>query len=161
MYLSAKNPQEKYIKMICKVLYYLGTGNCWYEENPQTKLQRQFYLIWMVISNFYVFSFILNVFLAYARSDLDEKEKNDLVQFSFAHTVISGKIIFLYIEKKRVVEVLRRLLEGNAFATQKLDKKCVRRSVRLCVAVLIVSYMALFTYTIDGIRVHLTEGKTL
>lgn len=160
MNLSQQNPQKKYVKIICEVLYYFGVGHCWYETMPRTKLHQRIYQIWMTISNFYIFSFTLNEFLANIRTDLDDREKNDLVQFMFAHTTINSKIICLYIEKKRILKVLERLLENNnVFVTQNFDKACVNKAVRLCVSVLVMSYAALLASTIDGVRAHLGEGK--
>lgn len=158
--LKISNPQKYYMKMICNGMYYIGFGNCWYESREDTLIHKRLYLVWAVISNFYTFAIFFDVFLANCRSDLNDKEKNDVIQFTLGYLTISAKIIFHYIYKKDIIVLLERLLEGgrSTFVSADIDKACVRRFSTLCIVVVGISYMALFATTVDGIRAYFIEG---
>lgn len=147
-----------------KWLYYLGLGDWWYEVTDRSSINKRLYYIWVVISNSYVFLNIFNELIANIRTDLSEREKNDLVQFTFAHISIVGKIVSFYILKDRISFVFNRLLEDFrlTFYSTELDNACVRQFKIYSFALVGVSYLTLFAFTIDsassyfklGIEIH-------
>lgn len=146
------------MKLICNGIYYLGFGDCWYEPREKTNLEKRIYPLWAFISNFYTIATFFDEFLANCRTDLTDKEKNDAVQFTLAHSSILGKIVLYYVYKKDITYVLYRLLEGKKFISEGVDKACVKRFLTLSLLVGGVSYITLAATTVDGIKAYYTEG---
>ncbi|KAJ0175297.1 hypothetical protein K1T71_009438 [Dendrolimus kikuchii] len=93
-------------------------------------------------------------------TDLTEKEKNDLVQFDFAHTLIYAKIVTFYVYKKEIKYVLKRFLEEtrHVYCSIELDKASVRLFVRYCAALVGASYITLGSTFVEAYRAHVNEG---
>lgn len=133
-------------------------GDCWYEtyDIPKSKA----YKVWQFVSNMYVFIVLFNEILAHFRSDLNEKEKTDLYQFSIAHPLVSLKILTMYYKKNKIAVVMKRLLEGtrSTFHSIELERACVKQSTRYFLMLIISVYTTLISAFIDGVRVHIKEG---
>ncbi|KAG6456931.1 hypothetical protein O3G_MSEX010030 [Manduca sexta] len=160
MNLKQSHPQKYYMKLVFRCLYYFGLGDGWYEQTNRSANAKKLYLIWAVIANLYVVGIICNECLANFRSDLSDLEKNDLVQFTFAHLSILAKIMSFYFQKSKIRIIFEKLLEEtrSVFYSEELDKQCVKQYIRYSLALIGVSYLTLFTTTINGIRVHFMEG---
>ncbi|CAB3244132.1 unnamed protein product [Arctia plantaginis] len=133
-------------------------GDCWYEtyEVPKSKAYR----VWQLVSNMYVFIVLLNEILAHCRSDLNEKEKTDLFQFSIAHPLVSLKIVTLYYKKDKFAVVMKRLLEGtrSTFHSIELERASVKQSTRYFLMLIISVYITLVSTFIDGVRAHIKDA---
>lgn len=161
--LKKSHPQKYYFKALCKFMFYLGMGDLWYEESDASYISRKLYTVWRVIANGYIIIILLDELLSYARTDLTDREKNDLVQFTFAHPLIYCKVLTLYIWKDRIKVVMERLLEGSRliFHSLELERLSVKQFSRHCFSLTTVSYVTLCSATIEGIRLHFIEGKLL
>lgn len=161
--LKKTHPQKYYFKIICSVMYYLGLGNLWYEKTEGSYYGKKLYKVWAVVSNCYVLLGLFDELLAYVRTDLTEKEKNDLQILCFAHPTIYCKILALYIYRDHIKVVIKRLLEGSnsIFYSKDLEKECLRQFARHCIALLCTSYMTLGSASIEGIMTHLNKGKLI
>lgn len=153
--------QKYHLKLICRILYYFGLGDCWYENTERTQRHKYLYAIWSIISNAYIILILLNEYFANFRTDLMEKEKNDLMQFDFAHSLIYSKIVTFYIYKKDIKKLLKRFLEEtrHVFSSTEVDKASVRHFVRYSVTLVGVSYVTLASASIDAYRAHVNEGE--
>ncbi|XP_035447674.2 uncharacterized protein LOC118274318 [Spodoptera frugiperda] len=157
--LKKSHPQKYYFKALCKFMFYLGMGDLWYEESDASYISRKLYTVWRVIANGYIIIILLDELLSYARTDLTDREKNDLVQFTFAHPLIYCKVLTLYIWKDRIKVVMERLLEGSRliFHSLELERLSVKQFSRHCFSLTTVSYVTLCSATIEGIRLHFIE----
>lgn len=161
--LKETHPQKYYFKLICRIMYYLGMGDIWYEEIPVSYYAKKFYKFWRILSNSYVVVVLIDEFLSYLRSDLSDREKNDLVQFSLAHPTIALKIVTLYASKDRVTSIMKHLLEETRpiFHSLELEKMSVKRFAKYCMMMTGCSYFTLSAATIEGIRIYINEGKLI
>ncbi|KAJ8714394.1 hypothetical protein PYW07_002619 [Mythimna separata] len=135
-------------------------GDLWYEKTEVSVNMKRIYAAWMVLANGYVIIILIDELLAYARSDLTDREKNDLVQFTFAHPLIYCKVLTLYIWKGRIKVVMERLLEGSRsiFSSMELERMSVKQFAKNCFTLTGVSYVTLSAATIEAIRLHFIEG---
>ncbi|XP_068622637.1 uncharacterized protein [Battus philenor] len=158
--LKENHVQKYYLKKICYALHWFGLGDFWYEKFSRRNRLKSFYLLWMFLANAYIFLMIANEMLAHIRNDLNEKERGDLILFSFAHPAIAGKIFVLYIKREKVKEVLQILLEENKEEVfdQKLDRNSVRRAKIYCTCLFVNIYIILTSATVEGIKNHIEEG---
>ncbi|XP_063894953.1 uncharacterized protein LOC110383079 [Helicoverpa armigera] len=157
--LKETHPQKHYFKTLCKFIYYLGMGDLWYEKSEVSDRKMKLYSAWRIIMNGYILIVLLDELLAYARKDLTDREKNDLVQFTFAHPLIYCKVLPLYIWQDRIKDVMERLLEGSrsTFHSLELEKLSVKQYTRHCLTLTTVSYVTLVSASIEGIRLHFIE----
>ncbi|KAJ8718312.1 hypothetical protein PYW08_002549 [Mythimna loreyi] len=158
--LKQTHPQKHYFKSLCRLMFYLGMGDLWYEKTEVSYYTKKIYAAWMILANGFVIVILFDELLSFARTDLTDREKNDLVQFSFAHPLIYGKVVTLYIWKSRIKVVMERLLEGSRpiFHSLELEKMSVKQYVKNCFALTAVCYVTLGTSTIEAIRLHFIEG---
>ncbi|KAJ2949578.1 hypothetical protein O0L34_g15496 [Tuta absoluta] len=156
--LKQTHPQKYYLKMFCTFIYYLGGGNCWYEERKTSKLGSIFYNTWAVTVNTYALVVFVDQLLSSFRP-LTLKEKNDVVQFDIAHSTICAKFVVLYLQKKRIRLLLKSFIEEDReYALLELERVAVKRAFRYCSAMQGTLYLTLFFYLVDGIRMHFKEG---
>ncbi|XP_021202897.2 olfactory receptor 17 isoform X4 [Bombyx mori] len=158
--MEINNSQKFYTKMIFRYLYSVGLGDWWYQHEDRSDSHRKLYCLWAVISNAYIFLNICNELLANFRKDLTDVEKNDAIQFSFAHPLIFAKIASFFFNRKKIREVFGRLLEENrsVYSCGELEKESMKQIKRYSLAFIGVSYMTLVMSTIDGLRAHFKEG---
>ncbi|KAH9634613.1 hypothetical protein HF086_009265 [Spodoptera exigua] len=157
--LKKSHPQKHYFKALCKFMFYLGMGDLWYEESSATYISKKVYTLWQIVANGYIIIILLDELSSYARSDLTDREKNDLVQFTFAHPLIYCKVLTLYIWKDRIKVVMERLLEGSRpiFHSLELERLSVKQFSRHCFSLIGASYVTLCSATIEGVRLHFIE----
>ncbi|XP_053612036.1 uncharacterized protein LOC128676117 [Plodia interpunctella] len=153
-------PQKYFYKLLCRCLYFFGCGDFWYEQKGKSTIKKNLYAFWAGLSNIYLVVVILNEFLAYTRTDLLEKEKNDLMQHTFAHPAVWSKIAILMFRKKRVMLVLKRFFEEtrSIYSSNAIDKAALSKSFKYCFALGFVCWSTLCTAEIDGVRAHFKEG---
>nr|WCC57434.1 odorant receptor 37 [Papilio glaucus] len=158
--LKEYHPQKYYLKIICQFLYCFGLGDFWYEKKIRGYIQNTIYIVWVFISNTYIFLIIINEFLAYLRKDLTDKEKGDLVLFSFAHPSIVGKILVFYIKRREIMDTLQMLLEENrkTYNRPTLDKCSVKRAKFYCTCLFVNIFVILVSATSEGIKNYFEEG---
>ncbi|XP_026333420.1 uncharacterized protein LOC113240354 [Hyposmocoma kahamanoa] len=158
---SGKNdhPQKYFVKKICDILFYFGTGNCWYEERNLTTIQQYIYYVYAIILNVYLIGNLINEFLAKLRTDLTMKEKNDLTHSLLGHSFLYCKIVMLYLMKRRIKVLLKRFFEEKReFACLDLDEESVKTAKKYCALMVGIVYFTVFAATVDGIKMHLTYG---
>nr|QLI62086.1 odorant receptor 43 [Streltzoviella insularis] len=160
MELRKTHPQKYYLKFICNSLYVLGYGSCWYEETPRTNFHKIFYKIWSGIANFFIVIIVINEIMANFRPNLTAKEQNDLVQFTFGHSLIVAKIVTMYYQRDRIKAVLKKLLEDNRtiFISADIDKSSVKKVKVYCIVLVSTVYLTIVSAYIDGFRAHFNEG---
>lgn len=155
-----EHPQRDLMKKVCKTIFYLGGGSFWYEESKLSSLQQMLYNIYAVIFNIYIFGNFFNEILAYFFGDLTTKEENDLIQFSIAHSHVLLKFVMVYLSRKRVKIFLKRILEEDReFAILEIDQNSVKIAKRYCMMLIMTLFFCLFSATVDGIKVHIKQGK--
>ena len=142
-------------------MFYLGMGDLWYEKSEVSYYRKKVYSAWMTIANGYIIVVLFDELMSYARTDLTDREKNDLVQFTFAHPLIYCKVLTLYIWKARIKVVLERLLEGSRtiFHSIELERMSVKQFAKHCFTLTAVSYVTLCSATIEAVRLHFIEGN--
>nr|WCC57372.1 odorant receptor 37 [Papilio dardanus] len=157
--LKEYHPQKYYLKLICRLLYFFGLGDFWYEKVESNYKQKLLYIIWVIISNIYIFLIILNEFLSYIRNDLTDNEKGDLVLFSFAHPSIAAKILVFYMKRREIMDMLQMLLENRQYYNRPtLDQYSVTRARFYCICLFINIFIILVSATIEGVINYLYEG---
>ncbi|XP_053611541.1 uncharacterized protein LOC128675856 [Plodia interpunctella] len=152
-------PQKYSLKLICRLLYYSGFGDYWYEPMDRSALEKRLYPIWVVISNGFLAFGIFNEFMAYTRADLTEKEMNDLMQHTFAHSSVYSKFVIIYLQRKRIRAVLKRFVEEtrSIYSSSEIDKAATNKSFRFCFAMGFILFVTLTSAEIDGVRAHFQE----
>ncbi|XP_013183609.2 uncharacterized protein LOC106129558 [Amyelois transitella] len=153
-------PQKYSLKLICRLLYYSGFGDYWYEPRERSSLERILYPFWAFISNAILAVGIFNEFMAYSRHDLTEKERNDLMQHTFAHSSVYSKFCILYLQRDRVKVVLKRFVEEtrSIYSSSAIDKAATEKSFRFCAAMGFILFVTLTSAEIDGVRAYIQEG---
>lgn len=155
------HPQKYILRKTCRILYCFGLGDFWYEKIARTVQHKRVYAIWAVMSNTYMFGFIINEILAYIRKDLTAEEKSDLILFSFAHPSIASKVLALYMRREEIKTVLFMLLEENRSVNlnHTLEQHSVKRAKFYCASLFVNIYIILTSATIEGLKHYLDEGK--
>ncbi|CAH0757939.1 unnamed protein product [Diatraea saccharalis] len=158
--LKETHPQKYYLKLMCKFIYFMGMGDCWYEKTKRSKTHKVLYGIWAFIINAYVILTTINGVLANFRSDLLVKERNDLIQFSFAHPSFCLKYIILIFQKERVRVLLERMLEGtrSIYSSVEIDRASMKSAFIYVSSMVVSTFGTLLFATIDGIWTHIKEG---
>lgn len=155
-----KHPQRDLMKIVCNIIFIFGGGNFWYEDRNLSRFQQMLYNIYAVTFNFYLVLIDLNQISANFFRELTNKEQNDLIQFTIAHSHVTFKIFMTYLAKKRVKVFLKRILEENReFAVLEIDLQSVKTAKRYCISLVLILFFCLFSALIDGIMVHLEQGK--
>lgn len=161
--LKETHPQKYYFKKISRMMYYLGMGDCWYESEKTSGIQAKLYIIWQGVSNAFLLIVLLDQILAHFRSDLSEKDKNDLIQFTFAHPLVTCKIMVLYWKKERIKMVMKRLLEETdsiyCYRSLEIERSSTKQCFKSCLMVAACVYMTLITALFDAVRAHFQEGE--
>ncbi|XP_063830238.1 uncharacterized protein LOC135079512 [Ostrinia nubilalis] len=153
------HPQWYYLKIICKLIYYVGIGDCWYEETKRSRTHKVLYAIWAVLINGYIILETCNEVLANFRTDLTIKEKNDLMQFTFAHPLLSAKYICLILQRKRVRVLFKRMVgEEWLYVCLDIEKKSVKKAMLYSLTLAAVTYTTLFFTALDALRGTIREG---
>ncbi|XP_075979551.1 uncharacterized protein LOC142978846 [Anticarsia gemmatalis] len=157
--LKDTHPQKYYFKVICKMMYFIGMGECWYEAPKASFIRENLYKAWFYLANGFLCTVICNEFLAYCRN-LTDREKTDLMQFCIAHPLVYSKILALYYNRERVIVVIERLLEGprSIFYSLELERASMRTCTKYCVTLTVTVYMTLFLAAADAIGAHIKEG---
>ncbi|KAL0820901.1 hypothetical protein ABMA28_005561 [Loxostege sticticalis] len=157
--LKETHPQRYYLKKMCKWTYYMGIGDCWYEETKRSKTHKILYALWATFINSYIILGTVNELLANFRSDVTPQEKNDLIQFSFAHPSLCAKYIFLILQKDRVKKLFKRMVgEKRVFTSLEVEKQSVREAFIYSVSLAIVTYGTLTMTVIDAFKRYIKEG---
>lgn len=155
-----QHPQRDLVKFVCNTLFYLGGGDFWYEDRNLSTFQQMLYNVYAVTINIFLFANDLNEILANFFRELTPKERNDLTQFTIAHSHVSLKIFMCYLAKKRVKVFLKRMLEENReFAVLEIDLHSIKVAKRYCLVLILTLFFCLFSATLDGIMTHIEQGK--
>ncbi|KAL4709487.1 hypothetical protein ACJJTC_012824 [Scirpophaga incertulas] len=154
------NPQKYYVKKLCKIIYFMGLGDCWYERTEQSRMQKILYAIWATLINSFIILNTINELLAFLRTDLSVKEKNDSIQFRFAHPCLCGKYIFLVLQKHRIRALFERLLEASrsVYTVFEVEKRSVWQAKLCCLVLAASSYCTLLFTVVDAIVGYFTQG---
>ncbi|RVE48662.1 hypothetical protein evm_006733 [Chilo suppressalis] len=154
------HPQKYYLTFLFRVIYYLGMGDCWYEKTERSRTHKILYGIWAFIYNSYLILNTINQVTANFRSDLTVKEKNDMIQFTFAHPCFCVKYMILIFQKERVRNLFKRMMEGNRsiYSSIDLDKESVRKAIIYSICLAVITLWTLLFALMDGIFTYISEG---
>ncbi|XP_069360160.1 uncharacterized protein [Maniola hyperantus] len=99
------------LKTFCKKIYWVGSGNFWYEEGVIRDDNSIFYKIFNH-SLFLTYGFMtLLEILAALIGDFPEDEKSDSITFAVSHTIVMIKIFSVISNKKLVKKLIRDLIK--------------------------------------------------
>lgn len=161
--LKKVDPQKYFLKIICRLIYYMGMGDCWYEKTERSKFHKTVYSVWAVVINGYIILNTLNELLANFRSDLTSNEKNNLIQFSMAHPLLCAKYIFLVFQRKRCRVLFKRMVDRNSSSCRSLriERKSVREAIWYFIGISSVSYGTLLMTSVDAFTAYKREGEIM
>ncbi|XP_059062056.1 uncharacterized protein LOC131854892 [Achroia grisella] len=161
--LKKSHPEKYLLRLICRYLYYLGCGEFWYEPTIRSIYERVIYAIWFIITNTYLYGFVINECLGHLRTNLTVKEKNDLYQFSCAHPSISLKYLILYKRRDKIKYITKRVLEDTRtfFSSPELDRASLRKAILYCSVLIMTTYVTYTLSEVESIIAHFKEGTPI
>nr|WPO56485.1 odorant receptor [Leucinodes orbonalis] len=153
--MSKKKPthlQKHYLKILCRLIYYIGICDCWYEDSDRSRTHKIIYKIWIFFMNSFLILNTINEILACTRSDLTVRERNDLIQFSFGHISVCAKYMFLMLQKDRIKVLFKRLVDGSrsTFTSSEVEKKSVKKAIAYSVGLALATYGTLALSVVDA-----------
>nr|AFC91727.1 putative odorant receptor OR19 [Cydia pomonella] len=99
------------LKNLCRKIYLVGAGDFWFEEGEISKgksLRYQF--LCFVLFSIYIFMTVLEIIGVFF-GDMPKDERSDCTTFAVSHTIVLGKMFSVILNRKRVKELNRKLVE--------------------------------------------------
>lgn len=156
-----KNPTKDFVYLISRMLYFFGLGDCWFEGNAISWNRKKMYRIWCFFGHGFISAVILAEIAGNFQPNLTQKERSDVMQFSWAHPTIYIKCLFVSLQRHRIRDLLKNLLVDtrSIFTCKSLERAAIKNSKLYSFAIISTCYFTFLSIIIDGIVVAYKEGK--
>ncbi|XP_047996396.1 uncharacterized protein LOC125234231 [Leguminivora glycinivorella] len=145
------------LKTLCTYIYLAGGGDMWFEEGEISKGKSLLYQLYCcILFSIYISMTVLEIIGVFF-GDMPSDERSDCTTFAVSHTIVLGKMFSVIVNRKRVKELNKKLVEicKDHEEEQRLAQNY--RIIRINVVAYAVSvYSSFFFFLFEGIRKMMT-----
>lgn len=148
------------LKGLCKRIFFIGSGNFWYEDEViGNDNSIPYKMLKYILFSIYGFMTLLEIMAALI-GDFSEDEKSDSVTFAVSHTIVMIKIYSVLSNKESVKKLIHDLIKVcEIHEEESLMKEKYRIIIINVVAYFITVYGSAACFVFEGVRKTL-EGST-
>ncbi|KAJ0175162.1 hypothetical protein K1T71_009303 [Dendrolimus kikuchii] len=141
-----------YLKNYCNKIFFVGTGNFWFEENSKDDKSLLYRMYSTILFFTYGLMTILEI-MAAVIGDFPEDEKRDSVSFAVSHTIVMIKILSVMLNKDLIKSLNQKMVSLCQCYEEELLMEEKYRIIKInVVAYFVTVYGSAACFVFEGLR---------
>lgn len=139
-------------KKYCKILFYIGSGNYWYNEDIGND-NNILYIIYTGVVSLIIMSLITSEFMTVFLGEFPEDIQRDVLAHAWSHLMVVMKIFPLLLRKRKIKSLIKELVDiCEPHETETIMLKQYHVLKKNVIIYFVIVFGTFFLFIIEGLN---------